>query len=88
MRLQHPGLIFKVMQRRDPAMIPGTAPAQSSDEVPVVESCADDAVCMYDYEISNETLTRGLVAIIRSVDHISGIGAGRFGGLAGLCHWL
>ena len=77
-----------MLQRRDPATIPGTALAQSSDVVTVVESCADDAVCLYDYEISNETLTSGLIAVTRAVGQVHDIAIGGVGGLVGLCHWL
>ena len=52
MRLHQPGLIFKVLQQRDPAINRGTALAQLSDEAPVAESSNDDAVCSYEYEIS------------------------------------
>jgi hypothetical protein len=88
MWLQHPGLIFKVLRRREPAMIPGTASAQCSNEAPVAESSADDAVFMYDYEISNKTLAGGLIAATRAVGHVPGIGVGDVGWRAGLCHGL
>jgi hypothetical protein len=44
-------------------MMPGTAPAQSSNATPVAESSADNAVCLYDDEISNETFTSGVIAV-------------------------
>src|ERR1039458_5327954 len=47
-----PGLIFKVLREREPAIIPGIALAQSSNETPVAESSNDDAVCSHEYEIS------------------------------------
>jgi hypothetical protein len=86
MWLQHPALIFKVLRRRDPAMIPGTASAQSSNEAPAAELSADYAVCLYDYEISNETLAGGLIAATRAVGHVPGIGVGGVGWRVGLCH--
>jgi hypothetical protein len=88
MRLHQPGLIFKVMQQRDPAINRGTALAQPSDETPVAESSNDDAVCSYDYEISNETLNGGLIAVTGAVDHIPGLGVGDVGWRVGLCHGL
>jgi hypothetical protein len=81
MRLRHPPLIFNVLPRRDPVMIPGTASAQSSNEVRVTESSAEDAVCLYDYEISNEPLAGGLIAVAQGVDYNPGIGVGDVGGL-------
>jgi hypothetical protein len=49
---RHPGLIFMVLQQRDPAIIPGTALAQAPKEAPVAESFNDKAECSHDYEIS------------------------------------
>ena len=80
------GPIFKVLQRRDPAMIPGTASAQSSNQAPVADSSADDAACMYDYESSNERLISGLIAVTRILGHVPGIGVGGVGWRVGLCH--
>ena len=84
MRLRQRGLIFQVLQRRDPAMIPGTASAQCSNEAPVAESCADDVGCLYDYEISNERLISGLITVTRILGHVLGIDVGGVGRLVGL----
>ena len=88
MRLRHPGLIFKVLSQRDPAIIPGTVSAQSANKPPVAESSADDAPCLYDDESSNETLASRVIAATRAVDPVLGFRFGRVGGLVGLCHKL
>jgi hypothetical protein len=79
MRLLQRGLIFKVLQRCDSAMIPGTASAQSSGEAPAAESSNSGAVCWCDYENSNQRLTGGLSEVTPAVGHISGIGDGDVG---------
>jgi hypothetical protein len=72
----HPDLIFKVLQRRDTARIPGTAPAQSAKEAPVAELSADDAVCLFKYEFSYATITNGLIAVAGAMGLVSGMGVG------------
>ena len=83
-----PNLIFQVLPRPDPAMIPGTALAQSSNEAPVAESSANDAVCLYDDEISNETTAGGVSPADWAVVHNPGLGVGGGGWHVGLYHWL
>jgi signal transduction histidine kinase len=57
-----------VLQRRDPAIISGTAPAQSANEASVAESSADDAVCSRDdemFELMGFAMKRVLTGLVR-----------------------
>jgi len=60
-------------------MITGKATAQSLNEAPVAESCANDAVARYDYGIENPMLTSLVIAVASAVDHLPGIGFGHRG---------